>query len=83
MYFLRADAPVIAERPATVARWVRSWDLAATVKSEGNDPDFTVGVLMGRRIDTGKVVIADVIRVRRNAADVRELVLRMTCVPNL
>ncbi len=79
MYFLRQDATIIESPPpdTAVPRWVRAWDLAATEPSEDNpNPDWTCGVLMGRRRDTGKIVIADVIRVRRRAADVRTLVQR-------
>jgi predicted phage terminase large subunit-like protein len=76
LYFMRQDAILIDERPDAVhmLRWVRAWDLAATEKTEDNDPDWTVGVLMGRRRDTGKFVIADVVRVRRKASGVRQLV---------
>lgn len=77
LYFQRHDITIIDERPQEVLRWVRAWDLAATEKSEDNDdPDWTVGVLMGRRRPSQRLVVADVVRVRRRAADVRELVLR-------
>lgn len=73
LYFKREDATLLERKPEDVQRWVRSWDLAATEASESNpDPDFTVGGLIGKRPD-GKIVVADLIRVRRRANDVREL----------
>jgi predicted phage terminase large subunit-like protein len=52
-------------------RWlVRGWDLAATSETEGGDPAYTAGVLMGKRKD-GTYIILDVINVRQTASDVR------------
>lgn len=79
LYFMRADATLIDSLPndADVPVWVRAWDLAATEETEASpDPDWTVGVKMGRRRSTGKIVIADVIRVRRKSSKVHELVQR-------
>lgn len=44
-------------------RWVRSWDLAATEPKPGDEPDWTVGSLMGLD-DEGEVWVADVDRFR-------------------
>lgn len=76
LYFMRGDvAAELGERPPDVRRWVRAWDLAATEPSEAApDPDWTVGVLMGRRRPSQRLVVADVIRVRRRASEVRRLV---------
>lgn len=75
MYFARVDARFIDEVPDDVVRWVRSWDLAATEPGEKNrDPDWTVGMKLGRRRN-GRVVVAEVIRIRLKAAAVRALVL--------
>jgi len=46
-------------------RLLRCWDLAATEKKQGNDPDWTVGVLMGRDRE-GYIYVLDVIRVRED-----------------
>lgn len=48
MYFKRAWCTMIDrdELPAGL-KWVRYWDLAATKKTQDNDPDWTVGVKMG------------------------------------
>ncbi len=45
-------------------RMVRRWDLAATAPRKGRDPDYTVGVLMGRNLSSGAVTIFDVKRLR-------------------
>ena len=78
MYFPRFDATIVDWKPeeSDVIKWVRSWDLAASEETEGRDPDHTVGLLVGRR-SNGKVIIADMVRVRRKAADVRSLVLNL------
>jgi predicted phage terminase large subunit-like protein len=74
LYFTRGDAVMLEERPQDVHYWVRAWDLAATEQTEDNqDPDWTAGVLMGKR-PSGRIVVAHVARVRRNADKVRKLV---------
>lgn len=75
MYFPREDGRILDWVPPSgeIVKWVRSWDLAASEESDGRDPDWTVGMLLGRKQD-GKIVVADVIRVRRKAAEVRSLV---------
>lgn len=73
-YLARGDARFLPEVPNDVVAWVRSWDLAATEPNENNrDPDWTVGMKLGRR-SNGRVVIAEVIRFRRNASTVRDIV---------
>lgn len=53
---------------------VRYWDLASSDQElKGGDPDWTVGVLMGRDLDN-RVVILDVIRVRRSPGEVEKLI---------
>lgn len=77
MYFRRSEVTIIDTIPTDVIGWVRRWDLAATEPSESNpDPDWTAGVLMGKR-PNGKFVIAHVVRDRIKSAKVRELVKRM------
>lgn len=75
MYFPRDDAVIIDWKPkdGEVIKWIRSWDLAASEASEGRDPDWTVGILGGRKAD-GKIVIADVIRLRRKADYIESLI---------
>jgi predicted phage terminase large subunit-like protein len=42
---------------------VRAWDFASSVQVT-NDPDWTVGLLMGEHVPTGMIYITDVIRER-------------------
>ena len=50
--------------PATVGPVVRYWDIAGTEAKKGkHDPDYTVGVLMGRMADK-RFVVLDVVRIR-------------------
>jgi predicted phage terminase large subunit-like protein len=55
-------------RPADVPGWVRWWDFAATEADDKGDPDFTVGLLIGKR-KTGEIVVADVVRGRFGPAE--------------
>lgn len=72
-YFPRDAVTIIDWRPTDVVKWIRSWDLAATEEGDGRDPDWTVGLLIGRR-SNGKIVVAEMIRVRRKAAVIESLV---------
>src|SRR5262249_52361933 len=56
-------------------RKVRAWDLAATEAKPGTDPDWTVGVLMGRSAD-GCFYVLDVRCVRTTPQGVEKLVLQ-------
>ena len=47
LYFKREWCAVVDEAPADLDI-VRYWDLVATEKTEFNDPDWTVGVKLGR-----------------------------------
>jgi predicted phage terminase large subunit-like protein len=44
-------------------RAARGWDLAATAASAGRDPDWTVGVKLGR-CGEGRIFVLDVVRLR-------------------
>lgn len=57
-----------------VIRWCRFWDLASTERRAGAEPDWTVGVLMGRTADD-MIVVADVVRVQAKAPDVENLIV--------
>jgi predicted phage terminase large subunit-like protein len=62
--------------PSDVVAWWRSWDLAATEPSDDNkDPDWTCGVLMGKR-KSGRLLIADAIFARKRSDEVRSLIRR-------
>src|ERR1700730_14149067 len=51
---------------------VRYWDLAATEKTALNDPDWTVGIKLGRD-GNGGYWLLDVLRERANPGDVERL----------
>lgn len=59
--------------PAVVAQ-VRAWDLAATAKTGTRDPDWTVGLKLGRLADN-RYVVLDVVRTRGDPADIEALIL--------
>lgn len=76
MYFKRHEVEVVDRCPNDVVAWVRAWDLAATEPTEQNpDPDWTAGVLMGRRKDGG-FVVAHCISERVRSERVRKIVKR-------
>jgi predicted phage terminase large subunit-like protein len=53
-------------------RKVRYWDLAATVAKRGNDPDWTVGALVG--MHEGRYFILDIRRMRGTPYEVERMV---------
>jgi predicted phage terminase large subunit-like protein len=56
-----------------LAQLVRAWDLASTEQKNANDPDWTVGLLLGR--DKAKVLyVLDVRRTRSSPQQVERLV---------
>jgi len=53
---------------------VRAWDLAATTAAEGGDPDWTVGLKLGR--DTmGRCYVLDLIRLRGGPYEVAQAIV--------
>lgn len=62
------------ELPGSV-KWVRFWDMASTDPAVGRDPDYTVGMLMGRD-NVGRIYIADVRRWRKDPGDNDALIRR-------
>jgi predicted phage terminase large subunit-like protein len=73
LYFKREWCAVADAAPADL-EIVRYWDLAATEKTERNDPDWTVGVKLGRD-GNGGYWLLDVVRRRANPGDVERLLL--------
>jgi predicted phage terminase large subunit-like protein len=55
---------------------VRYWDLAATEKTEFNDPDWTVGIKLGRD-KKGGYWLLDMVRGRANPGEVDRLLLNI------
>ena len=73
LYFKREWCAVVDEVPADLDV-VRYWDLAATEKTELNDPDWTVGIKLGRDRNGGYWLL-DMVRARANPGDVERLLL--------
>jgi predicted phage terminase large subunit-like protein len=73
LYFKREWCPVVDEVPAELDV-VRYWDLAATEKTEFNDPDWTVGIKLGRD-QNGGYWLLDMVRHRANPGDVEQILL--------
>lgn len=77
MYFKRSDINIVDTIPEDIEKIVRRWDLAATEPNEGNlDPDWTAGVLMGRR-KNGRYIILGCEHERKRSHLIRELVKRV------
>ena len=68
LFFKREWCAVVDQAPADLDI-VRYWDLAATEKTEFNDPDWTVGVKLGRD-RSGGYWLLDMVRARANPGDV-------------
>jgi predicted phage terminase large subunit-like protein len=73
LYLKREWCAVVDEVPADL-EVVRYWDLAATEKTEFNDPDWTVGIKLGRDKNGGYWLL-DLVRRRANPGDVEKLLL--------
>jgi predicted phage terminase large subunit-like protein len=69
---LRIDT--IDVEPAEL-RCVRAWDLAATAAGEGRDPDWTVGLKLGREA-VGRFFVLDIVRLRGRPQEVAEAIVR-------
>lgn len=72
LYFRREWVTVVDAVPADL-RIVRGWDLAATPKTDGNDPDWTVGHKMGRCSD-GRFFMLDHRRDRQGPSGVERMI---------
>ena len=75
LLFRRSWVPVIDEAPANL-RMVRYWDLAATEKTDANDPDFTVSVKMGAD-DAGRFYVLHGMSLRKSPHQVAEAIRNM------
>jgi predicted phage terminase large subunit-like protein len=73
--FRADDIELLDDFPASSGRTVRAWDLAATAKSDTNDPDWTVGLKM-QRDGTGRFIVLDVIRLRGSPLTVESAIAR-------
>lgn len=68
LYFRREWCQTVEAIPA-FTRFVRGWDLAATKKTEGNDPDRTCGTKIGQLPD-GRFIVAHHSRMWASPAEV-------------
>jgi predicted phage terminase large subunit-like protein len=67
--------PILDPPPLTKdsGRVVRAWDLAATPKRPGNDPDWTVGLLL-LRDEAGRFIVLDIVRLRGSPLEVEQAI---------
>src|SRR5689334_5777925 len=73
LYFKREWCTIVDEVPADL-EIVRYWDLAATEKTEFNDPEWTVGIKLG--CDGSRCYwLLDMVRARANPGDIEKLLL--------
>lgn len=81
MYFKREWVRLIDAVPTGLDE-IRFWDLAATEKTETNDPDWTVGIRMGVQRDADRkirrVVVFDARRAQKSPLGVEQLMLNTT-----
>ena len=71
--FRREWFPIVEGKPSGM-RWIRFWDLASTEQSGSNDPDWTVGALVGFA-GNGCWCVGDIRRSRSTPAAVESLIL--------
>jgi len=65
----------LVARPGKIKRLFRRWDMAATDPKGAEDPDWTVGLLMGLG-DDEYIYILDMVRVRQNPGPLLKTVRR-------
>jgi predicted phage terminase large subunit-like protein len=70
LYFRRSWCEIVDVVPIGTT-FVRGWDLAATPKTDSNDPDLTAGCKIGRMPD-GRFVVADHRRLRAGPHEVEK-----------
>jgi predicted phage terminase large subunit-like protein len=68
--------------PTGLTKVVRHWDLAASEAAAGSDPDYTVGVKMGRSGD-GPIFVLDAVRGRWSADAVERIVAQTAAVDGI
>jgi predicted phage terminase large subunit-like protein len=74
LVFRREWFPTVDAAPVELES-VRYWDMAASAPRHGRDPDWTVGVLMGRTA-AGIYYVLDVRRVQATPGDIETLIRR-------
>ncbi|MGH3263399.1 MAG: phage terminase large subunit, partial [Trebonia sp.] len=73
--FKPARIAVLDQPDGLSGKAIRAWDLAATVASGANDPDWTVGVKLLRET-SGRFVIMDLVRLRGDPLEVECAITR-------
>jgi predicted phage terminase large subunit-like protein len=73
--FKAEDLPIVPYPGGKWKKMVRRWDMAATDPKAGEDPDFTVGILIGEHED-GLVYVLDVVRDRKSPGEVERILKR-------
>lgn len=73
LYFRRSWCTVVDAVPAGTKE-VRGWDLAATPKTQSNDPDWTCGTKIGKMPD-GRFIVTDHRRAQHGPADVERMLV--------
>ncbi|RBB38897.1 terminase [Burkholderia reimsis] len=79
LYFQRQWVNVIDVAPANLDV-VRYWDLAATDKTQDNDPDWTIGVKLGKYRDQNRWVVLHVCRLRGSPHKVEEAIRNIAAI---
>ncbi|TPG26526.1 phage terminase large subunit [Variovorax guangxiensis] len=74
LYFKRHWVKVVEAAPADLDI-VRGWDLAATEKTDNNDPDWTSGVKLGRSRSTGRYIILHRVALRAAPHTVEQTIM--------
>jgi predicted phage terminase large subunit-like protein len=77
--FQREWFPVVEDVPVFINKSVRYWDLAATPKRPGTDPDWTAGVRVDYASD-GLFYVVDVQRMRGTPAEVERRIAQTAAV---
>ena len=77
--FRREWFAVVEEAPVWIKKSVRYWDLAATPKRVGTDPDYTAGVRVDYASD-GMYYVVDVQRMRGSPADVERRIAQTAAI---
>lgn len=73
LYFRRDYFELVRVAPKKT-KAVRYWDRAATKKTDTNDPDYTVGILM-ERDEQGVLYISDMVRIQESPLGVQQAIV--------
>lgn len=79
MFFKRSQVRILEAMPTDFVAVCRAWDIAATEETKDGDPDYTSGVLMGKRANDSFVIL-DVINQRIKAGDVERLIYNTSVI---